>query len=49
MTVLFDSYHEASSCFVLAVLLRNPPSRSRTYDLLLKREQLYQLSYGWTK
>ena len=23
-----------------------PPGRDRTYDLLLKREQLYQLSYG---
>src|SRR3989344_1681922 len=23
-----------------------PPSRDRTYDLLLKRELLYQLSYG---
>ena len=23
-----------------------PPTRIRTWDLLLKREQLYQLSYG---
>ena len=27
-------------------LARCPPCRIRTYDLLLKREQLYQLSYG---
>ena len=26
--------------------LHNPPSRIRTYDRLLKRELLYQLSYG---
>ncbi len=24
-----------------------PPSRTRTYDQLLKRQLLYQLSYGW--
>ena len=27
----------------------SPPSRSRTYDPLLKRELLYQLSYGRTQ
>ena len=26
-----------------------PPSRIRTYDLLVKSEQLYQLSYGRIK
>ena len=30
----------------LYTLRYSPPCRIRTYDLLLKREQLYQLSYG---
>ena len=29
--------------------ISDAPTRTRTWDLLLKREQLYQLSYGRVK
>ena len=43
-------FRHSSMCtpkiYSLCSLFLGAPSRVRTYDLLLKREQLYQLSYG---
>ena len=45
----FDSCMRAKQFARLVRLLRNPPTRNRTWDLLLKRELLYRLSYGRVK
>ena len=49
MTPAFDPHTRTNKFVRLGVLSlhSSPPSRDRTYDLLLKRELLYQLSYGW--
>ncbi len=51
---VFDPYTKMLPAFSWVdkkstLLLFCPPSRDRTYDRLLKRELLYQLSYGWDK
>ena len=40
------SFHFGTSYWLLERTIVNAPSRSRTYNFFLKRELLYQLSYG---
>ena len=43
---LFESLQKQINLLLLAVSLRGPPRGIRTPDRLLKRQLLYQLSYG---
>ena len=46
---LFESLQKQINLLLLAVSLRGPPRGIRTPDRLLKRQLLYQLSYGRIK